>query len=79
MLKRMQHSFQSADGTQKFKKKFCTSLLIYSGPLAYEFMQQNLPQALPCLQTVQQVIHSEYKTVSEGDFKSDDLLICYNI
>ena len=55
-------------------KKFCTSLLIYSGPLAYEFMQQNLPQVLPCLQTVQQVIHSEYKTVSEGDFRFDDLL-----
>lgn len=55
-------------------KKFCTSLLIYSGPLAYEFMQQNLPQALPCIRTVQEVVHSEYKTISEGDFRFDDLL-----
>ena len=37
-------------------------------------MQPNLPQALPCLRTVQQVIHSEYKTVSEGDFRFDDML-----
>ena len=37
-------------------------------------MQQNLPQALPCIRTVQEVVHSEYKTVSEGDFRFDDLL-----
>ena len=55
-------------------KKFCTSLLIYAGPIAYEFLQQKLPQALPCLWTVQHVIHSEYKTIVEGDFRIDDLL-----
>ena len=41
-------------------KKFCTALFIYAGPLAYEFMQQNMPQALPCLRTVQHIVHSEY-------------------
>ena len=45
--------------------------MIYAGPLAYEFLQQNLPQALQCLWTV---IHSEYKTIVEGDFRFDDLL-----
>ena len=55
-------------------KKFCTALFIYAGPLAYEFMQQNMPQALPCLRTVQHIVHSEYKPISEGDFRFDDLL-----
>ena len=57
-------------------KKFSTSLLIYAGPLAYEFMQQNLPQALYTMpaDSIQQIVHSEYKTITEGDFRFDDLL-----
>ena len=45
-----------------------------AGPLAYEFLQQNLPQALQYLRTVQHVIHLEYKTIVEGDVRFDDLL-----
>lgn len=55
-------------------KKFSTALLIYSGPLAYEFIQQNMPEALPSLRTVQNIIHSEYNTMHEGVFQFDGLL-----
>lgn len=55
-------------------KKFCTSLFIYAGPLAYEFIQQNLREALPCLRTVQQMVRSEYKPVKAGDFRFDGLV-----
>ena len=54
-------------------KKFSTSLLIYAGPLAYNFLHENLPQALPSLRTVQRIIHSEYNTISEGEFRFDEL------
>jgi len=54
-------------------KKFSTALFIYSGPLAYEFIQQNMPEALPSVHTVQTAIHAEYKTIDEGRFRFDDL------
>ena len=43
-------------------KKFSTALFIYCGPLAYEFLHQNMCQALPSLRTVQRIIHAQYKT-----------------
>ena len=55
-------------------KKFATSLFIYAGPLAYDFLQQNLSQALPFLRTVQRLVHSDYKTISEGKFRFDELV-----
>ena len=55
-------------------KKFATSLFIYAGPLAYNFLQENLPQALPCLRSIQQVVHSEYKTIHEGEFRFEELV-----
>ena len=54
-------------------KKFATALFIYSGPLSYEFIHQNIPQALPSLRSVQKVIHSQYKIMDEGRFRFDDL------
>ena len=39
-------------------KKFSTALLIYAGPLAYEFLHQNMPEALPSLRTVQTIVQS---------------------
>ena len=30
-------------------KKFSTSLLIYAGPRAYNFLHRNIPDGLPCL------------------------------
>ena len=54
-------------------KKFATAFFLYAGPLAYEFLQQNVPQALPCVRTIQSTIHSEYKRVDEGCFRFDEL------
>jgi len=54
-------------------KKFATALFLYAGPLAYEFLQQNVPQALPCVRTIQTTIHSEYKCINEGAFQFDEL------
>ena len=55
-------------------KKFATSLLIYSGPLAYEFVHRNLPEALPSLRTVQRTISSQFQSFHEGVFCFDELL-----
>ena len=55
-------------------KKFSTALLIYSGPLAYEFMHHNMPQAFPSLRTVQNIIQLEYSMIHEGVFRFNKLL-----
>ncbi len=52
-------------------KKFSTALLIYSGPLAYD---HNMPQALPSLRTVQNIIQLEYSMIHEGVFRFNKLL-----
>jgi len=54
-------------------KKFATALLIYAGPLTYDFIQKNMPEALPSLCSVQRIIYSDYKVFPEGCFKFDDL------
>ena len=55
--------------------KFSIALfIIYAGPLAYEFIHKNMPEALPSIQTIQAAIHSEYKTINEGQFRFDDLV-----
>ena len=55
-------------------KKFALSLYIFSGPLAYQFLHQNLPQSLPSLRSVQRMIHKEYSNITEGEFRFDELL-----
>ena len=55
-------------------KKFATALFIYSGPLCYEFIHQNMPHALPSLRTTQRIIHSQYKIMDEGRFRFSDLV-----
>ena len=55
-------------------KKFSISLLIYSGPLAYKFLQKNMPEALPSIRTVQSLLYDEYKPIHEGTFRFDELL-----
>ena len=54
-------------------KKFSTALFILAGPMAYEFIHQNMPEALPCMRTVQMSIHAEYKTIDEGSFRFDEV------
>ena len=56
-------------------KKFSTSLLIYVGPRAYNFLHENMPQALPSLRTIQRAIQSEYKHIGEGEYRFDDLVV----
>lgn len=55
-------------------KKFATSLFIFSGPLAYSFLQQNLPLSLPCLRSIQRSVSQEYTQTNEGQFRFDELL-----
>ena len=55
-------------------KKFSTSLFIYSGPLAYNFIQQNMPATLPSLRTVQRSVRKEYLVIKDGEFRFDGLL-----
>ena len=54
-------------------KKFAISLFIYTGPMAYKFLQQNITLALPSLRTIQSQIYSEYRVISEGEFRFDEL------
>ena len=54
-------------------KKFATSLFIYARSLAYDFLQKNLSQVMPSLRSVQRIVHSEYKTINEGQFRFDEL------
>ena len=53
--------------------KIATALLIYAGPLAYNFLQKNLHQALPSLRTVKRIVHASYDTMNEGEFRFDGL------
>jgi len=39
-------------------KKFSMALFIYAGPMAFEFIHQNMPEALPSLRTVQSLVHA---------------------
>ena len=55
-------------------KKFSTSLLIYAGPRAYNFLHENMPQALPSLRTVQRIVQSDYRHIGEGEYRFDDLV-----
>ena len=55
-------------------KKFCTLLLINAGSMAYDFIHKNMPEALPSLRKVQNIIHKEYTPFREGQFYFDGLL-----
>lgn len=58
-------------------KKFSAALLIYTGPMTYEFIEQNLSKSLPSLRTMQRHVHTEYKTIHEGVFRIDELFDSY--
>lgn len=51
-------------------KKFATSLLIFAGPLSYEFVHRNMPEALPSLQ---RILLNDYQPFHEGKFRFDEL------
>lgn len=54
-------------------KRFATALFLFAGSLSYEFLHQNIPQALPCVRTIQTAIYSEYQVIDEGLFRFDQL------
>ena len=41
--------------------------------MAYNHVHQNMPDALPCLRTMQENINAEYYWLSEGQFRFDEL------
>ena len=51
-----------------------TSLYILSGPMAYNFIHRNLPEAIPSLRTIQRIVSNDYKPLHEGDFRFEELL-----
>ena len=55
-------------------KKFATSLFLYGGPMAYNFIHKNMENALPSLRSVQRTIRSEYHPLSEAQFQFDALV-----
>ena len=59
---------------QQIVKKFAMSLLIYCGPMAYNFLHRNVQAALPSLRSVQRIISHDYKPFCEGEFRFDDLV-----
>ena len=46
--------------------------------MAYEFLHHNMPQALPSLRTIQQLVQSQYSHIEEGVFRFDHLLQYHN-
>ena len=55
-------------------KKFATLLLINCGSMSYEFLHSNMPEALPSLRSIQNIIHSDYESFREGIFRFDELI-----
>lgn len=61
-------------------KMFSTSFrFFHAGPLAYSFVHQNMPQALPSLRTVQCIVHNEYEVMHEREFRFVITLIVMNV
>ena len=56
-------------------KKFATLIDINAGSIAYQFIQGNIPEALPSLRTVQEIVHSQYEHFCEGHFHFDELRV----
>ena len=54
-------------------KKFATLLYINAGSMAYQFKQGNIPEALPSLRTVQDIVLLQYEPFLEGQFRFDEL------
>ena len=73
MLNAMQQQFLKQKGILKCFKSLQQHSSYYAGPLAYNFFQKNLHQALPSLRTVQRVVHANYNTMNEGEFRFDGL------
>ena len=55
--------------------KFSTSLFIWSGPIAYEFLHRNMPAAIPSISLIRNKIHSQYTDIPEGIFRFDELVL----
>ena len=77
LMENTERNCQKAPKNRRFTEvitKFATSLFIYSGPLAYNFIQQNMPTALPHLHTVQRNVNKEYHIIKDGEFRFQERL-----
>jgi len=54
--------------------KFAISLFIWLEPVAYEFLDKNLLEAIPSISLIRNKIHSQYSHISEGEFMLDELV-----
>ena len=55
-------------------KKFATILYIHAGSMSYELIHRNMPEAIPSLRTVQNLVQAEYDHIEEGVFRFEELL-----
>lgn len=53
--------------------KFATALYILGGRNAYEFVRLNLPGAIPCIPTLNDVLEKSTIKIHEGQFQFDEL------
>ena len=49
-------------------------MFIWSGPIAYEFLHRNIPEAIPSVLLIRNKIYSQYSDISEGVLMFDELL-----
>ena len=76
MLKTAQDNISKFSNQRRHESlivKFAISLFLYSGPMAYNLLYSNMPNALPSLRTVQRKVNAEYKIIKEGSFRFDEL------
>ena len=78
MLKTAQDNISKFSNQRRHESlivKFAVSLLLYSGPMAYNLLHNILPNALPSLRTVKGrwKVNAEYKIIKEGSFRFDEL------
>ena len=62
------------EGTQRWLRNLQHLFLSMLELRLIASFQKKFNYALPSLRTIQQTIHSEYKTLNEGEFRFDDLV-----
>ena len=67
-------NYQTREDMMKLLKNFACSLLLYAGPMGYNFIHKNMSVAIPSLRTIQRVLHTDYCMLSEGEFRFDELV-----
>lgn len=71
LIQNAEHNYQKASKHRRYSEVI---LFIYSGPLAYNYIQQNMPTALPNLRTLQTRVNKDYSIIKDGEFRFNQLL-----